>query len=201
MSRKLIRRAVAGTALVVAAATLPGVLSSPAKADDAATVTIVGTSDVSDSGLIQFLTPLFNADHPGLTLNYVSLGTGAAITQAESGTASALIVHAASLENQFVGSGFSAEPFGRAIFWGDYVLAGPASDPARCADRRPARHRRRVRGDRRRRRGGQRQLRLPRQHRRHPRPGARDLGSHLGRPDVQRVDRERWRHRAEHGHR
>ena len=130
MSRKLIRRAVAGTALVVAAATLPGVLSSPAKADDAATVTIVGTSDVSDSGLIQFLTPLFNADHPGLTLNYVSLGTGAAITQAESGTASALIVHAASLENQFVGSGFSAEPFGRAIFWGDYVLAGPASDPA-----------------------------------------------------------------------
>ena len=39
-------------------------------------------------------------------------------------------MHAASLENQFVGSGFSVEPFGRAIFWGDYVLAGPASDPA-----------------------------------------------------------------------
>ena len=120
----------AGTALVVAAATLPGALSTPAHPDDAATVTIVGTSDVSDSGLIQFLTPLFNAEHPDLTLKYVSLGTGAAITQAESGTASALIVHAASLENQFVGSGFSDEPFGRAIFWGDYVLAGPASDPA-----------------------------------------------------------------------
>jgi ABC-type tungstate transport system permease subunit len=41
-----------------------------------------------------------------------------------------MIVHAASLENQFVAQGFSYEPYGRAIFWGDYVLLGPNSDPA-----------------------------------------------------------------------
>ena len=130
MSSKLIRRTVAGSALVLTAAMLPGVLSSPAHADNATTITVVGTSDVSDSGLIQFLTPGFKAAFPQYTLNYVSLGTGAAIAQAEAGNASALIVHAASLENQFVGSGFSLEPFGRAIFWGDYVLLGPTADPA-----------------------------------------------------------------------
>jgi ABC-type tungstate transport system permease subunit len=40
------------------------------------------------------------------------------------------MVHAAALENNFVAQGFSQERFGRAIFYGDYVLLGPASDPA-----------------------------------------------------------------------
>jgi tungstate transport system substrate-binding protein len=105
---------------------LPGVSS----ADDAATVTVVGTSDVFDSNLVTaVLKPGFQAAFPQYTLNYVSKGTGAAIAFAEAGTASGLLVHAASLENQFVAGGFSQEPLGRAIFWGDYVLLGPNSDP------------------------------------------------------------------------
>src|SRR5262245_53886981 len=119
-----------GAALVLVAALVPG-LTSPANADDSSTLTVVGTSDVFDSNLVQtVIKPGFEAAHPGITLNYVSKGTGAAIDFAKAGTASALLVHAASLENQFVGQGYSLEPFGRAIFWGDYVLLGPASDPA-----------------------------------------------------------------------
>src|SRR5262245_55920896 len=119
-----------GAALVLVAALVPG-LTSPANADDSSTLTVVGTSDVFDSNLVQtVIKPGFEAAHPGITLNYVSKGTGAAITFAEAGTASALLVHAASLENHFVGQGYSLEPFGRAIFWGDYVLLGPPSDPA-----------------------------------------------------------------------
>jgi tungstate transport system substrate-binding protein len=105
-------------------------LPAAAKADDASTVTVVGTSDVFDSNLVTaVLKPAFQAAFPQYTLNYVSKGTGAAIAFAEAGTASGLLVHAASLENQFVAGGFSQEPFGRAIFWGDYVLLGPNSDP------------------------------------------------------------------------
>lgn len=120
-------------AAVAAAAVLAGsALAIPAAhADNSSTLTIVGTSDVYDSNLIQsVIKPGFEAAYPGITLNYVSKGTGAAIAYAEQGTASALIVHAASLENQFVADGYSAEPYGRAIFWGDYVLLGPAADPA-----------------------------------------------------------------------
>jgi tungstate transport system substrate-binding protein len=122
---------------LAAIATVAAVTLTPATshADTSSTITVVGTSDVFDSDLIQnVIKPDFEAANPQYTLNYVSLGTGAAITYAESGTASALLVHAASLENQFVapltGTTFSDEQFGRAIFYGDYVLLGPASDPA-----------------------------------------------------------------------
>jgi tungstate transport system substrate-binding protein len=107
------------------------ILPVSARADNSSTLTIVGTSDVQDSRLVpDLLTPAFKTAFPQFTLKYVSLGTGAAITQAEEGNASMLLVHAPSLENQFVQQGFSAEKFGRAIFWGDYVMLGATSDPA-----------------------------------------------------------------------
>ncbi len=51
---------------------------------------------------------------------------------AESGAAGAsvLIVHAASLENQFVANGYSQEQYGRALWINDFVLAGNTADPA-----------------------------------------------------------------------
>ena len=49
------------------------------------------------------------------------------------GGPSALIVHAPSLENQFVADGFSANQFGNAIFTNDFVLVGPTGDPAGVA--------------------------------------------------------------------
>ncbi|MEP9362764.1 substrate-binding domain-containing protein [Nocardioides sp. CN2-186] len=106
-------------------------LASPSQADSDSTLTVIGTSDVFDSNLAQtVLEPGFGAAYPQYDLQYVSKGTGAAIACAAAGAASALIVHAAALEDQFVDQGYSDEEFGRAIFWGDYVLLGPESDPA-----------------------------------------------------------------------
>jgi ABC-type tungstate transport system permease subunit len=124
-----LRRAVAlAITALICLILLPAVA---ARADSPSTLTVVGTSDVQDSGLIPMLvTPMFEKAFPQYTLKYVSVGTGVAINDAESGVASALLVHAASLENQFVAQGFSKEPYGRAIFYGDYVLLGPAGDPA-----------------------------------------------------------------------
>src|SRR6201999_4230147 len=96
--------------------------------DSSTNLTVVGTADVSDSGLsTNFLKPNFQAAFPGDTFDYVapSGGSGQAIAAAENGTGgSALIVHAPSLENAFVGGGYSLEPVGRSLFWGDYILAG-----------------------------------------------------------------------------
>lgn len=131
MSRLSRRSSALALATFVAASSALAVTASPALADNEKTLTVVGTSDVFDSNLVQsVIKPGFEAANPGITLNYVSRGTGAAIAYAEAGSASALIVHAASLENQFVDQGYSLEQYGRAIFWGDYVLLGPQSDPA-----------------------------------------------------------------------
>ncbi|GAC1608811.1 MAG: hypothetical protein NVS3B26_07290 [Mycobacteriales bacterium] len=124
--------------LASAVLTLGTLVATPAWADDSATLTVVGTSDVFDSNLVQnVIKPGFEKAFAQYTLNYVSKGTGAAIAYAEAGTASALVVHAASLENQFVGQGYSLEPYGRAIFYGDYVLVGPSGDPASVAANAP----------------------------------------------------------------
>ena len=124
----------AALALITAlAATALLAVPSLASADSSSTLTVVGTSDVSDSGLIQnVIQPAFNAAYPGITFKYIGTATGTAITDAETGSvgASALIVHAASLENQFVAGGYSDERYGRALWTNDFVLAGPGADPA-----------------------------------------------------------------------
>jgi ABC-type tungstate transport system permease subunit len=117
---------IAALALMIA----PGIAS----ADSASSVTIVGTSDVTDSGLFaNVIKPGFQAAFPSLTLNYIGSATGAAIQSAENGTGSpsALIVHAASLENQFVAGGFSLNnQFGNAIFRNDFIVGGTNGDVA-----------------------------------------------------------------------
>jgi tungstate transport system substrate-binding protein len=129
--RSNVRRVLAATVAMAAAFVGVAASTSAAHAADRVVLTIAGTSDVSDSNLMaSVIEPRFEAAYPGIDLQYVGQATGAAISQAESGQASALIVHAASLENQFVSQGFSLEPYGRAIFWGDFVLLGPANDPA-----------------------------------------------------------------------
>ena len=124
---------------LVGVLTATALLFSPAlaSADTSSTLTVVGTSDVSDSGLVpNLIQPGFNKAFPQFTFKYVGSATGTAIQNAENGTGgpSALIVHAASLENQFVASGFSYNnQYGNAIFINDFVLAGPTGDPAGVA--------------------------------------------------------------------
>lgn len=106
---------------------------SIASADSSSTLTVIGTSDVSDSGLIpNVIQPGFERAFPQFKFKYIGTGTGAAIANAESGAdgASNLIVHAESLENQFVNNGYSFEKYGRALWINDFVLAGSQSDPA-----------------------------------------------------------------------
>ena len=105
-----------------------------ASADTSSTLTVVGTSDVSDSGLSSnVIQPQFNQQFPQFTFKYVGAASGATIQSAENGVGgpSVLMVHAPSLENQFVANGFSFNnQFGNAIFTNDFVLAGPNGDPA-----------------------------------------------------------------------
>lgn len=126
MNRSLLLGLVAGASLFLSPAL--------AGADSSSTLTVIGTSDVSDSGLVQnVIEPDFHAAYPQYTFKYVGTASGTAIANAKNGSqgASALIVHAASLENQFVADGYSYNnAYGNAVFRNDFVLAGPKADPA-----------------------------------------------------------------------
>src|ERR1700753_282298 len=132
-----VRRLLALPVLGLLAALVLMLAPALASADSASTLTIVGTSDISDSGLIpNLIQPQFQAAFPQFTFKYIGSATGTAIQSAESGNGgpSMLIVHAASLENQFVANGFSLNnQFGHSIFTNDFVLAAPTGDPAGAA--------------------------------------------------------------------
>jgi ABC-type tungstate transport system permease subunit len=136
-ARPGIRRLLALPVLGLLAALALMLTPALASADSATSLSIVGTSDVSDSGLIPgLIQPQFQAAFPQFTFKYTGSATGTAIQNAESGNGgpSMLIVHAPSLENQFVAGGFSQNnDFGHAIFTNDFVLAGFTADPAGAA--------------------------------------------------------------------
>jgi tungstate transport system substrate-binding protein len=129
----------------LAAAVVFMLIPTLASADTSSTLTVIGTSDVSDSGLIpNLIGPQFEQAYPQFTFKYIGTASGSAITSAVTGSmgASALIVHAPTLENLFVaggssyqttGSGPSTKPYGSAIWTNDFVLAGPTGDPAGVA--------------------------------------------------------------------
>lgn len=133
---RLGRRLLAAPILVILATAAMMVTPALAGADTSSTLTVVGTSDMSDSGLVpNLIQPAFAKAFPQYTFKFIGTATGTAVSEAESGSvgASVLIVHAASLENQFVGNGYSFERYGRAIFTNDFVFAGPTGDPAGVA--------------------------------------------------------------------
>ncbi len=116
---------------VLAALVAVGALS--ASAAEAVTITVYGTSDVTDSNLLAgLIVPGFQAVDPADTIDYHAQGSGAAITSAENPAnhVDVLMVHSPPNEAPFVAGGFSGEPLGRAIFYNDYVIVGPRNDPA-----------------------------------------------------------------------
>src|ERR1700755_3217103 len=82
-----VRRLLALPVLGLLAALVLMLAPALASADSASTLSIVGTSDVSDSGLIpNLIQPQFQAAFPQFTFKYTGSATGTAIQNAESGT-------------------------------------------------------------------------------------------------------------------
>jgi len=105
-----------------------------ASAQEPQDLIVQSTTSVRDSGLLeQVIVPEFQRAYPQWRLKVVAVGTGQAITNARAGQGDVLITHAPALEAQFVADGFSLEPAGRTIMWNDFVVVGPAGDPAGVA--------------------------------------------------------------------
>ena len=128
MSTQRARLRLGAVAVAVAAALIaaPG-----AGAQQKRPLIVQSTTSVRDSGVLdQLITPQFERRFPQYDLRFVAVGTGQAITNARAGQGDVLIGHAPALEQAFVREGFSYEPVGRTVMWNDFVVVGPASDPA-----------------------------------------------------------------------
>lgn len=85
------------------------------------------TTSTQNTGLLDVLAPLFEAE-TGIHLEWVAVGTGKALELGASCDVSVLMVHAPTAEKTFVGKGFGEDR--RQIMYNDFVIAGPARDPA-----------------------------------------------------------------------
>jgi len=80
-----------------------------------------------DAGIVSDLENAFEKES-GVRVRHVGAGTGAALKIAEKGNVDLVMVHAKSLEEKFVAAGFGTERI--ALMYNDFVILGPASDPA-----------------------------------------------------------------------
>ncbi len=101
-------------------------LVSPALAQDQSIV-VASTTSTQDSGLFGYLLPIFK-QKTGIDVKVVAQGTGQALDTARRGDADVVFVHAKSAEEKFMAEGFGVKR--QPVMYNDFVLIGPASDPA-----------------------------------------------------------------------
>lgn len=98
----------------------------PAAAQDKSIV-IASTTSTQDSGLFEYLLPLFKKK-TGITVKVVAQGTGQALDTGRRGDADVVFVHAKSAELKFLAEGQGVKRY--PVMYNDFVLIGPKSDPA-----------------------------------------------------------------------
>ena len=91
-------------------------------------ILLATTTSTQDSGLLEVILPDFEAQ-TGIAVKVIAVGTGKAIEMGKAGEADVLLVHARSLEDQFIADGYGVERFD--VMYNDFVVVGPKEDPAK----------------------------------------------------------------------
>jgi tungstate transport system substrate-binding protein len=107
--------------------------SAPAGPGTAATaprdvLLMASTIGPIDAGIVGALEDAYFAK-TGILVRHAGAGTGAALEMTKRGGFDLVMVHARALEDKFVADGFGVDR--RDIMYNDFVILGPAGDPAR----------------------------------------------------------------------
>lgn len=94
-------------------------------------VLLATTTSVRDSGLLDALLPRFTRE-TGIRVQVIAVGTGAALRMGADGNADLLLTHAPEAERKILETGALRER--REFMENQFVIAGPASDPAGVRD-------------------------------------------------------------------
>ena len=90
-------------------------------------IVLASTTSTDNSGLFGHLVPIFR-DKTGIDVRVVAVGTGQAFKIARNGDADSLLVHDTAGEEKIVAEGYATER--RDVMYNDFVVIGPAGDPA-----------------------------------------------------------------------
>jgi tungstate transport system substrate-binding protein len=90
-------------------------------------LTLASTTSTESSGLFAHLLPLFK-EATGIEVRVVAVGSGQALALAARGDADAVLVHDRPGEDELVGKGHGIDR--QDVMYNDFVIVGPASDPA-----------------------------------------------------------------------
>ena len=90
-------------------------------------IPLASTTSTANSGLFDYLLPLFT-ETTGIAVRVVAVGTGAALKLGERGDVDVVLVHARGAEERFVAAGFGLGR--RDVMVNDFIIVGPAADPA-----------------------------------------------------------------------
>jgi len=112
-------------ALIVSLAALT---APAAEAPQPKKILLASTIGPIDAGIVGALEDAFK-NKTGITVEHTGAGTGKAIQMAETGKYDLLLVHAKALEEKFVADGFGTKRYD--LMYNDFVILGPAADPAR----------------------------------------------------------------------
>ena len=126
------RRAVLAILVVLAVA---GAAAGQTPAPAARTLILSTTTSTQDSGLLDVLIPMFE-QATGYSVKTISVGTGQALALAARGEADVTLAHAPALEKKYVEDGKMLNR--RLVMYNDFVVVGPAEDPAQIRGRKAA---------------------------------------------------------------
>jgi tungstate transport system substrate-binding protein len=92
-------------------------------------IVLASTTSTENSGLLADLLPRFKAAS-GIAVRVVAVGTGAALRLGARGDADVVLVHSRQAELDFVAAGHGIER--REVMFNDFLIVGPADDPAQA---------------------------------------------------------------------
>ncbi len=121
MKRSLYLVLIASVLLALLGACAPAAVANP-------DIILSTTTSTQDSGLLDDLIPVFEKQ-TGYKVKTIAVGTGAALKMGEEGNADVLLVHAPASEKDFMAKSEGVDR--RLIMHNDFVIVGPAADPAR----------------------------------------------------------------------
>lgn len=96
-------------------------------AQSRASIIMATTTSTADSGLLDALVPRFEKEH-GIEVKVIAVGTGAALRMAGTGDADVVLTHAPAAERAYEDRGDLI--LGRRVMYNDFIIVGPADDPA-----------------------------------------------------------------------
>jgi tungstate transport system substrate-binding protein len=122
-------------ALLLIAAVAVIVAGSHSAAAQPRIVMMASTIGPVDAGIVSALEDAY-FKRSGVIVRHAGAGTGAALEMSKGGSFDLVMVHARALENKFVADGFGIDR--RDVMYNDFVILGPAADPARIRGEKKA---------------------------------------------------------------